>query len=532
MTDMSRVAKEAQPGPSLSQALATTFDASSDDAGFARRVTHLAVSLTNGPVAYLIAGDTVLGGTSNARPPAQVLDLAAGPMDGTARAEGAFAGVAMALPSGQAAVLVLQLPPGGTVAGALALERLTNLSALAGVSFNHPEIAAHRALFEAIADRAVDLEPVAEALQRLTDADYVALGRLSGDSVSDLAISGQTPQAKRAALPASLRAEMAEIASRGDSGPDRVIARGPGGVFVVRIVEARRNAALAPMVVQLLSVGDGAHRAGTRRGLARLRRFAVGLVAAMLLAFVPLPEGRRISAEVSSVSERVVTAPYAGALAEIAVRENDSVTAGETVLARLDDALITQELIAAQADHAKALLERESARVGRNASELRNAELEAERLRSQIELLEARRDSAVIRAPISGLVVGDGLSALQGATVRQGETLMRVLDPSDLRLTLEVLDEDVADLAVGEAGVFRPDFDPSLTYEAQIASVSPALQEGREIAVFTGRAIFQDDTPHLSPGLRGVVSVDRAWTPAWRVVWTGLRDWVLLRVWI
>ncbi|MEO0693654.1 MAG: HlyD family efflux transporter periplasmic adaptor subunit, partial [Pseudomonadota bacterium] len=116
--------------------------------------------------------------------------------------------------------------------------------------------------------------------------------------------------------------------------------------------------------------------------------------------------------------------------------------------------------------------------------------------------------------------------------VRQGETLMRVLDPSDLRLTLEVLDEDVADLAVGEAGVFRPDFDPSLTYAAQIASVSPALQEGREIAVFTGRATFQDDTPHLSPGLRGVVSIDRAWTPAWRVVWTGLRDWVLLRVWI
>ncbi|MEL6644208.1 MAG: efflux RND transporter periplasmic adaptor subunit [Pseudomonadota bacterium] len=533
MSDAATMIRTREAGPSLAEALTATFEGGQDVEAFATRVTHLAASLTNGPAAYLVAPDgAVLGATTRARPPDAVLALTADPARGTARADGAFGVVEMALPAGDTAALVLQLPPGGTVAGALALERMTSLAALSYARFRHPDLTAQAALFEAIARGPEGLEAIASALQNLTDADFVALGEVQGGVVETLAISGQTPQAKRAALPDTLRRELADQAARPAQPPEHLVAHGPGGAFAARISAPRRNAALAPVVLQALAAGDGLRAGRGQRRMRRLVRAAAFALALIGLAFVPLPDGQRIAAEVTAVSERVITAPYTSALAEVAVRPNDRVVAGETVLARLDDALITQELIAAQSDYAKALLDRETARAGRDAQALRTAELEAERLRAEIALLEARAASAVLIAPISGAVAGDGLGDLTGATVRQGEVLMRVLDPSELRLNLEITDEAVADVGPGAAGVFRPDFNPTLRFGAQVTSVSPALSDRQDVAVFAGRAAFVEGAAGLSPGLRGVLAVSREWRPVWEVVWTGLRDWVLLRVWV
>ena len=153
-------------------------------------------------------------------------------------------------------------------------------------------------------------------------------------------------------------------------------------------------------------------------------------------------------------------------------------------------------------------------------------------MRARIDLLEARRASATVLAPIDGLVSGGQLDRFSGATVRQGEPIMDVLDPNSLALNLEVTDDLLNRIAEGETGVFRPDFAPSQTFEGTVSWISPAKSERSDITTFRGRATLPDDTGTLRPGLRGVFAFERGFKPIYRVVWDGLRDWVLLRLWI
>ena len=139
---------------------------------------------------------------------------------------------------------------------------------------------------------------------------------------------------------------------------------------------------------------------------------------------------------------------------------------------------------------------------------------------------------ATVLAPISGVVVGDDLSAFLGATVRQGDPLLEVVDPANLALKLDVPDDLLLRINDGEEGIFRPDFAPNQSFDGSVQTISPAQSARSDIAVFEGRATLPTDTGQLRPGLRGVFVFDREYKLLSQLVFNTIRNWILLRVWL
>jgi multidrug resistance efflux pump len=292
-----------------------------------------------------------------------------------------------------------------------------------------------------------------------------------------------------------------------------------------------RNAELVPLLASTVRIAAPRARA-KKPFMQRMRGWAVAALILIGVVMVPLPDGTKLSATVTAENFRIITAPYSAAIVDMAVADNQSVTGDETVLARLDVTETVNELIASQADFAAALLEREGARADRNAAALRNAELEAERIAARITLLEAQRDAATLVAPISGLVIGPDLQGRRGSVVSQGDVLMQIADPVAFRLDVNIQQDQLAKLTTDMAGVFRPDFDPSLAFDVTLTAISPAALDTERAPVFPGRAALPAEVDALRHGMTGVVSVDREWRPAGLQLWDAIQDWFLLRLWL
>lgn len=534
-------AETAESGPkqTLSDAIGAVYRTDQNAADFATALTHLAVAMTTASEAHVIRPDDlgpIASSPANATQAEAVQQDVSERLDWNAGAPdpievGGVQAIVIALPGGDVAALAIRLRNPTATLRALAYERLVALSHLSFGAFRHPDLQDLKSLLAAI-ETDIAPEDLAGRIRQFTDADTVALAWFRGDAVARLALSDQPAATARASLPEMLEAELREARDPARRADNVYVASQGVDAVAVKVDGARRHESFLPMVTQAIVQAHGAGTV-TRRGAARrwARRGVFALVA-LGLSLVPIPDARRISAEVISTNARTITAPLSGVILSVDVADRERVASGESVLFRIDTDDILQELATAEADYSRALLEREAARGARDAAALRNAELEAEGLRARIDLLEARRASGTVLAPIDGLVSGGGLDRFSGATVRQGDPIIDVMDPDALALNLEVTDDLLNRIAEGEAGIFRPDFAPSQTFEGTVAWISPAKSERSDITTFRGRATLPDDTGTLRPGLRGVFVFERGFKPIYRVVWDGLRDWVLLRLWI
>ena len=530
---------------SLAEALAAVFSTSAQ-VPFSARLVGFTKALIPQSRAWGITLDAA--GQPDAHPADDVPDAgmtlakqALSPDAKPVLTEATFMAAKIALDTGQDAALVVELRGEGQAARALAHERLTLLARLSIATYRSETVDLLQNLLRFFAElaqsagtQAPDLQSLSDMMAAFFSAEYVAVARFDGQKVHDLHISGQAHMGKGARVATELKSSMAETARLRLCEQTRAFTAEPGQQdgLVMHLAAPRRNASMLPFLAA--SAGKLAPHAA-RRGVnwrAWARRSAlVGVLCGV--AFLPIPDGVSLPATVAAVSHRIVTSPLDAPLAGLDVRAGDRVVAGETVLGRFDTRALDLELIAAQASYSRALLDRERARAGRLAADLRTAELEAERVLADIALLEARKETAVLMAPISGLVIGDGLGDMTGALMRRGDLVLEIADPSAMELDVSVPQSQVAKVGLGQAGAFRPDFDPSLRFDTQVVSISPAAPSGQRAPLFPAQASLSDaavDT--LRPGMTGVVALDRTWRPIWQVVGRGLRDWILLRLWV
>ena len=439
----------------------------------------------------------------------------------------------IALPGGQTGLLLMEQPSGAAAVQGLSYERLSMLAQLSFAQFrnaglrNRDQLAAD---IQALAGGdTTRLKTIADQIAGQTGADIAAAGLFDGSTITDLALSGQDGFAPRAELPKRLRGQLAETARLGTIAPDQVFARMPGrDTGLVLLTEGGAPpAGLLPMAAALYAQAN--HGKPPSRWTAR-RLVRLGAAALVLfgLAMVPIPDGVDLPARVAAQNTRVITAPFTGVIDTVNVSENARVEAGQP-LVQMDTRTLELDLIGLLAERANAVIERETARAGRNAAQLRNAELEVDRLQAQIDLLEARKQSATLGAGISGIALLDDLPNRVGATVRQGDRLLEVADPTSLWLELTVLESSVAKIAAGDTGTFRPDFDPTLSVPARITFISPAIDLQQDPPQLMARAVFDPHPDTLGPGLSGVLIIGDTYRPVWQVAYTNLRNWVLLR---
>ncbi|MEM7472281.1 MAG: efflux RND transporter periplasmic adaptor subunit [Pseudomonadota bacterium] len=521
--------------PTLAKALRATFDPLQSGDGFAQDLARLTSALTTAKETLVVAdgdGTTLAANPPNSGLSAQLRDqILAADLTEPQQIQDAVC-AAIALPDGRNARLVVRLTATGATTRALAFERLVSLSQLSFAMYRHPDIGLLDSLLTEFGKGDATPAKLSSMIRSYVDADLVALAYFQGGRASQVALSDQPNSTNRATLPEEVERSLTATINGVVADKDIYTARLADKAAAIKVETPRRNASVLPLLAQAALAGDGGDTGRTARRRKGWVKLGVAALVILGICLIPLPDARRVPAEVIAVNARTVTAPLSGIILSVSVSDGDRVVERETELARLATNDITQELATAQAEYSRALLEREGARGARDAAALRNAELEAESLRARIDLLENRRNRAQIIAPIDGVVVGDSLSTLLSATVRQGDTLLEIVDPSALALKLEVPDDLLLRIKDGENGVFRPDFAPSQSFAGAVESISPAQSTRTDIAVFEGRASLPDDISQLQPGLRGLFVFDREYRLLSQIVYDAIRDWVLLRVWL
>lgn len=536
-------AKEGTPGQDLNTAIAGCFSPHVSNPPFPERLIDLTSALTNARSATLwvateeswAPATRPRGQRDEAAQLAILEEVAANLGEDAASVQFAQGHLAarVALANGETGILLVQQPPGNAAVQGLTYERVSMLAQLSFSQFRHPDVLGQRQLSSDVlavaAGQTDQLQELVDRIARLSGAEVAAAALYDGTRITDMSISGQDGMTKRAQLPKRLRGELAEVARLKTASQDRIFAQVPGqDTGLVLLVEgAARASAVLPLSAAMFAQASHG-KAPSKWTVQRFVRLGAAALVIFGLAMIPIPDGVDLPARIEASSKRILTAPFAGVIAEVTVAENARVSPNQ-VMVRMDTREVELELIGVLSERANAVIDRETARAERNAAQLRNAELEVERLQARIDLLEARKASGTLSTSIAGIALLGDLTDRVGATVRQGDPLMEIADPSALHLDVTVLESNVAKIAQGDTGTFRPDFDPSRSEIAEVTFISPAIDLQQDPPRLTARANFLQAPEGLGPGLSGVLILGDSYRPVWQVLYTNLRDWLLLR---
>ena len=116
--------------------------------------------------------------------------------------------------------------------------------------------------------------------------------------------------------------------------------------------------------------------------------------------------------------------------------------------------------------------------------------------------LEHQLDYCTIQAPISGIVTQ--LNAVLYATAAPGETLFRIVDTEHLKVSFDVLENELRRFEKGTAITVTPISYPDDHHQARITAVSPVVEK-------TGMVHLEATlTPHprLMPGMSAIVMLE------------------------
>jgi membrane fusion protein (multidrug efflux system) len=213
-------------------------------------------------------------------------------------------------------------------------------------------------------------------------------------------------------------------------------------------------------------------------------------------------------ADVAAAEAVVLTAKFAGRVAEVLFREGERVARGQP-LVRLDAEQEAAEVavLRAGADELRGQIERRAVLAEEGA--LPRGEVED--LRRQLRAAEARTQSAravlqdtVVRAPFAGTV---GLRDLSpGALVQPGDEIATLDNIDSVRLRFTVPERDIGRLRIGSAVEARSPAFPDRVFRGRLASFDSRLDpEQRTLAV---EARLPNPDRLLRPGMLANIRID------------------------
>jgi multidrug efflux pump subunit AcrA (membrane-fusion protein) len=153
---------------------------------------------------------------------------------------------------------------------------------------------------------------------------------------------------------------------------------------------------------------------------------------------------------------------------------------------------IEAQLLRAQMEESKATaeeLEAEIAKLERaHAARLRQAELDRDMQKIDLQRAETNSERLAIRTPISGIVVletsfrgGSFAQTTVGDQVNAGSLFMQVVDPSDMVLQTQVNQTDIHLLRVGQTAEIHLDAYPGRVWKGRVESVAAMAGGGAEM---------------------------------------------------
>ena len=260
--------------------------------------------------------------------------------------------------------------------------------------------------------------------------------------------------------------------------------------------------------------------AGGARGLLAPRGWKAKVAAAALLAgcvwfflgtlpyrpaapFVLVPqEVHHLSAPASAVLRE------ASGLAGMRVEEGHVLCRFDDREARIEKARLAAELEAAVLERNRALQKED-----RGAALL--AEVEERRLRALLENIELRIERHAVRAPFAGTIMSGDLRCRIGDRFAPGEPLYQILRDGSWLAALEVPEDRISGIQVGQEGSFRLFARPEEGHRLEVLRIAPASsrREGRNVYLVETRTDLRDGW--LRAGMEGTARIEVGPRPVW-----------------
>ncbi|MFM1990994.1 MAG: hypothetical protein RJA99_3951 [Pseudomonadota bacterium] len=216
------------------------------------------------------------------------------------------------------------------------------------------------------------------------------------------------------------------------------------------------------------------------------------------VALVPVPETATLPGVVMPAESARVRSPEAGRVVELLVAPGDPVRAGAP-LARLESLPLETQLAQARAQ----LAAKQAERIGQLDTDRAAAGVaqdEIDRLRARIADLQRRLAALVLRATADGVVAWTDRDGPLERQVRQGDTLLYVLQPDSIRIQALARDDEtrrLRDALEPGAARVRVADQPGLTLAARAAAQTPqAVRQlpGAALGEAAGGPIATDPT--------------------------------------
>lgn len=204
----------------------------------------------------------------------------------------------------------------------------------------------------------------------------------------------------------------------------------------------------------------------------------------------PIAASINTTGTIQGIQEATIAAKTAGRIQYLGVSDGTLVAAGQ-ILVELDAAEIRAQMDQALANRNQALANRDNAQLTANRlhnlfnedviakQQLDNAnaqysvyDAQVAQASASINLVQAQLSNTVLTAPFSGyifnkrIVIGDMASA--------NMPLMTLVDTSKVKVEVNVGENDIAKLIVGQTANFKVDAYPSQTFTGIVSEISPA----------------------------------------------------------
>ena len=158
------------------------------------------------------------------------------------------------------------------------------------------------------------------------------------------------------------------------------------------------------------------------------------------------------------------------------------------------------------------------------AADLRILELQRDRQKLEWERAQDNADKMVVKAPLAGMVAlentwrnGSLGHAQEGDQVYSGSPLLRVFDPQQMLVQVDVSEADGALLTPGAVATIHLDAYPKAEFTAHLETASPIATSppfGSTVRTFAARFKLDQTAPELLPDLSAAVDFQGAAGPA------------------
>ncbi|OQX26812.1 MAG: hypothetical protein BWK80_08515 [Desulfobacteraceae bacterium IS3] len=257
------------------------------------------------------------------------------------------------------------------------------------------------------------------------------------------------------------------------------------------------------------------HGIGRSRDTVRSKkRFLQRTFWVMLGIFLLFPVTSSVTAPVQVVPDRPhhIFAPMDGILKDLFVQPGQQVNP-DTVLFQYDARVLEKRLDEAHRNVAVAKatlarLEGKAYRDPESRAELPVKQLEVERAEAEADFFATQLARAQVRTAKSGVIVLDDPDALIGASIRTGQVILSVADPSRTKLRLMVPASDAGLLKEGARVKIRLDSNPLGSISAVITRVGFEIKLSEDqLPSVLAEAVWSGKNAKVQPGQKGSAKI-------------------------